>query len=155
MSFDVDPDNFHVRTVVQLRADDPTWYDPTPAVFTWNQSTIGLMTGITNTGTWQSFPIFQLRGSASTWIITSLLDGKKIHSLTPIPTNVTYVLDLSYGKKTYVNDLGNNIIQHITNDSSLATWSIPVGTNIIRISGSGFDANTLITMTYNYRFTGI
>jgi hypothetical protein len=164
MSFDVDPDTYHVRTVVQLRADDPTWYDPTTSTYTVAGSTI-TVGGVTNTivtnGNWKSFPIVRFNGPISnpTFQYTPVV-GLPIEGVT-INTSITFgyiEVNLSYGSKTvrYINGpLITDYIQFVSASSALATWSLYSGSTSVQVSGGSTTSSSDVVFTWNDRFTGI
>jgi hypothetical protein len=160
MSFDVDPDNFHVRTVVQLRADDPTWYDPTTAAYTINQANIGVNQTITNLGNWSAYPVIVVTGPITNIEITNVTSGLVIKyklGFTLIAGQVDYY-DLRYGFKTVFsgpNQTGVNRIGFLDRTSSLSTWSLLSGANVIRIDGTSTTSATQAVLTYSDRYTGI
>lgn len=86
LDFNVEPGSgYHIRTIIQLRASDPTWYDPTPITnvatpsvngtptpvpllipWTVGTSSINATISITNAGTWQSYPVITAVGQSLT-----------------------------------------------------------------------------------------
>jgi len=160
MSFDVDPDNFHVRTVVQLRADDPTWYDPTTAAYTINQANIGVNQTITNLGNWSAYPVIVVTGPITSIEITNVTSGLVIKyklGSTLFAGQVDYY-DLRYGFKTVFsgpNQTMANRIGFLDSTSSLSTWSLLPGANVIRIDGTSTTSATQAVLTYSDRYTGI
>jgi hypothetical protein len=160
MSFDVDPDTYHVRTVVQLRADDPTWYDPTTSAYTVNQANIGVNQTITNLGNWNAYPIIAMTGPITDFSLKNNTTGLDIQLITGtvIAASTTYYFDLRYGFKTVfdgINQTGTNRINLLTATSSLATWSLVSGANSITVQGFSTSAATQAVLTYSDRFTGI
>jgi hypothetical protein len=154
MSFDVDPDNFHVRTVVQLRADDPTWYDPINIDTFYTNANLNGTQVFTNLGNWDIFPLITIERTITNPVITNVTTGQVI-SITAAITSGFYLIDLSYGKKTVVDNLGVNRISTVSAASNLATWSIVPGNNTIAITGTVGDTNARALFAYYNRFTGI
>jgi phage-related protein len=159
LAFDVDPNTFHVRTVVQLRASDPTWYDPTTATLTINQANIGVNQTITNNGTWNEYPIITITGPITNPVVKHNLTIEELRftGLT-IAAGTTYYIDLRYAYKTVYdgpNQTGNNQISKLDAASNLTTWTLLPGSNSIVVQGSGTTAATSATFTYSSRFTGI
>ena len=154
MSFDVDPDNFHVRTVVQLRADDPTWYDPQNIDTFYDNANLNGTQVFPNLGNWDIFPLIMIERTITNPVITNVTTGQVI-SITAAITSGFYLIDLSYGKKTVVDNLGVNRISTVSAASNLATWSIVPGNNTIAITGTVGDLNARGLFAYFPRFTGI
>lgn len=161
LSFDVDPNSWNVRTVVQLRADDPTWYSTGPAASpdtaTYPSTEIsgsGSIT-ITTTGNWISYPVIRVTGPITNPTITNNTTGKSIAITATISAGAYYDIDLSYGKKTVVDNGGVNRINTVSSSSDLATWGLVPGANVVRVNGSGITVATNAVFTYFNRFTGI
>lgn len=159
LTFDVDPTSYNIRTVVQLRADDPTWYDATlPAgrVVTYNDANVNGTQTITIPGNWPSFPVIRINGPMKDTEITNNTTGQFIKIFGTISTGSWYQLDLSYGKKTVVDNAGVNRISDVAAASNLATWSLVPGNNVIAITSNiATAASSDTTFTYFPRFTGI
>lgn len=159
LTFDVDPQDYHVRTVVQLRADDPTWYDAEQ----FNTSTItggnfGLTYNLTNTGNWLSFPQIQATGPVTNLTITNTTTSQVLNVPGTISAGTSYYFDLRYGYKTIYtgpNQTGTNVIDKISATSNLATWAIQPGVNNIVITGTGTSGATVVVTTWPNRYTGI
>jgi hypothetical protein len=166
LTFDVDPVDYHVRTVVQLRADDPTWFDPTSESVTYTQTDFGATNDVTGVGgNWYTYPEIRVTGPVTNFTITSVNQSQVISMTTgfTIPASTTYYFDLRYGYKTVYtgpNQTGTNVIANVSVTSDLATWSLlsnPGGiTNApILFTGTGTDANTRVRLQWNDRYTGI
>ena len=155
LSFDVDPNGYHVRTVVQLRASDPTWYDPQDVDTIYTNANINGTQVYPNSGNWDVFPVIQLEGPITNPVITNSTTGQSISIVGTIAFPSFYIIDLTYGAKTVVDDLGANKISTVTPSSNLATWSIIPGNNTIAITGTGTNINTRALFSYYYRYTGI
>lgn len=158
LTFDVDPQDYHVRTVVQLRADDPTWYDSTAA----NTTTItpGGFAGTTlsNAGNWQAFPQITVTGPVTNLTITNSTTSQVLNIPGAISAGTSYYFDLRYGYKTIYtgpNQTGTNVIDKISATSNLATWAIQPGVNNIVITGTGTSGATQVVTTWPNRYTGI
>lgn len=158
LTFDIDPVDYHVRTIVQLRADDPTWYDATVpdgrGVNYYNANINGTQV-ITTGGNWPTFPIIRLNGPITNPTITNNTTGQSIAITATITAGNWFDIDLSYGKKTVVENLGTNRISTVSASSNLATWSLIPGNNTIAITGSVTTAATNAAFTFFPRFTGI
>ena len=175
MSFDTDPKvGYELRTVIQLRADDPTWYDAVPHVVagsagiagtptaypviyprTYGTANINATTTYTYDGTWQAYPVITALGPITGLVITNNTTGQVITTTGSIGAGRTYTYDLRYGRKTVYDDLGVNQIATVSASSNLATWAIIVGTNSISITASASASPAAVAITYNTRFIGI
>lgn len=165
---------WHVRTVVQLRASDPTWYNPTPVsggatpsiagtptsvplTIPWvaGASTINSTITTTNTGTWISYPIITVIGPVSNLVITNTTSGDKIEVSGTISSGDTWTLDLRYGRKTVIDQTGADKSWSITADSSLATFAILRGANAITVTGTSTGSATQASIIYYTRYVGV
>lgn len=182
LSMDVDAKGgYGIRTVVQLRAADPTWYNPTPQVITLTPSIAGTAFAIpmaipltlgtasingTNTvdydGTWLSYPIITAIGPITGLSITNNTTGDVISlGSVAIAAGTTYVFDLRYGYKTVKTTAGVNKIADVTAASNLATFAIvpaPTatgGVNSITVSSSSSASPAEVNITYYNRYVGI
>lgn len=171
---------FTQRFVVPLRASDPTLYDPTQQAVTYGvgagstgwsfplsfpagfgSSTVNQTRAIVYPGSWRTFPVITITGPIVNPVITNLTTGDKLDftGITIAALN-TYTIDLAYGRKTVVNQLGVNKIADLTSDSDLATFALeaapeaPGGVNTIQVTGSGANTNTEIYLRYYPRYVG-
>ena len=167
---------------VQLKASDPTWYDPVlltegwavagvgtgmpiPLTIPWTigSSIIDQTKVITNTGDWQSYPILRITGPITNCVITNLtVDNDKLDFTgITIAAGNYYEIDCRYGYKTVKNAAGANKIAELTNDSDLATFRIEAtpkalnNENVLRVQGSAATGATRVAITYTPRFIGI
>jgi hypothetical protein len=158
LSFDVDPDSWHVRTVVQLRADDPTWYDAVTAINTQTfvAADFGLNRSASNLGTWIAYPTILVTGPVTNFKITNVTTGRFIEYVGTIAAGTTVKIDLSYGRKTVTNNAtGANLIANISSLSQLATFAIITSTQNLQVTGTGTSGATLVTVSWLNRYTGI
>ena len=158
LTFDVDPTSYNVRTVVQLRADDPTWYDatvPDGRRVNYLNANINGTQVITTGGNWPTFPIIRLNGPITNPTITNNTTGQSIAITATITAGNWFDIDLSYGKKTVVENLSTNRISTVSASSNLATWSLIPGNNTIAITGSVTTAATNAAFEFFPRYTGI
>lgn len=182
LSLDVDAKSgYSVKTIVQMRADDPTWYNPaqniiagTPAILgtptpiprlypvTYGASgTISVNTAVTYTGTWNAYPNIVAVGPLNSLIIQNTSTGDTITLTANIAAGTTYTFDLRYGYKTVVDQLGANQLANISATSNLATFNLaPMpqvigGVNAIAITATGGTSASAVTLTYNDRFIGV
>ena len=155
LSFDVDPSSYNIRTVVQLRADDPTWYDPAGVNITYPQANIGGTQVLSNAGNWFSFPVIRVTGPITNPVITNNTTSQAITITATIGAGAYYDINLLYGQKTVFDNLGVNRISTVSAASALATWTLQPGNNTIAITGTGTTAATNINFDYRVRYTGI
>lgn len=174
-------EGFTQRAVVQFRAADPTFYDPTqhaetfgvgagagafsfPLVFpvSFGGSTVNQTRTITYSGTWREYPIVIISGPITNPIVTNVTTGDVL-DFTGITINAgdSYTIDCRYGYKTVKNAAGTNKIADLTDASDLATFSLEAepdavgGLNDIKVTGTGANANTQVYVRYYTRYTGI
>lgn len=155
LTFDVDPQDYHVRTIVQLRADDPTWYKPSAVVSTYLDSNIGGSQTFSVAGNYPTFPVIRFNGPITNPTISSSTTGQSIALTATITAGNWIELDLSYGKKTVYDNFGANRISTVSATSNLATWSLMPDNNLIVVTGTGTSASSDVTLTYYNRYTGI
>lgn len=159
LTFDVDPVDYHVRTIIQLRADDPTWYEPdalgAAIVTTYQDSNIGGTQVFAIGGNWPTFPIIRVNGPITNPTITNNTTGQSIAITATITAGNWFQIDLSYGKKTVVDNTNVNQIATVSAASNLATWSLVPGNNTIAVTGTGVTSASDLTFTYFPRYTGI
>jgi hypothetical protein len=180
LSFDTDAQYDTIRTTVQIRCNDPTWYDSTqtPAILTstlfgtptlypktypvlYGSAVVDKITTINYTGTWDSYPIIQVTGPATNLAITDTLNHT-ISFANPIPTGAFWTINLNYGIYTVFDQFGNNKFSELTAISNLVDWrvyaesdQVPNGTNTISVSATGTNADTNVTMYYTQRYIGV
>ena len=179
MTMDTDAKDFTVRGVVQLRAADPTWYDidettqylsaslfgtptpyPKPYPVPYGAGTINNITTINYLGSWASFPRIQCEGPATDLTIVDGL-GNIIQFDDAIPPGQIWTIDLSYGKKSVVDQTGVNKFASLSINSNLVDWglypdpTILNGTNTISVSANGTDTNSEVIMYYAARYIGV
>ena len=175
MSYDTDASiGYSLRTVIQLRADDPTWYDAEPHSIigaagiagtataypviyprTYGTANINATTVYAYDGTWLTYPVITAIGPITGLVITNNTTGQVITTTGSIAAGRTYTYDLRYGKKTVYDDLGNNQIATIAASSNLASWAIVTGVNSISIGASASSSPAAVSITYYTRFVGI
>lgn len=179
LTMDTDARDFNVRGVIQLRAADPTWYDintvtlylsasifgtptpyPKPYPVPYGAGTINNIATINYLGSWTSYPRIQCEGPATDLTIVDGL-GNIIKFDDAIPAGQIWTIDLSYGKKSVVDQNGVNKFAALNINSNLVDWglypdpTILNGTNTISVSASGTDTNSEIIMYYSARYIGV
>lgn len=175
LDFNQDPQSgYHIRTVVQLRAADPTWYDPTivnaaqtptitgtptpvPLTIPWTagSSSINSTLNFTYDGDFISYPIISVTGPITNLLITHTTTGYAIGVTGTITAGDTWTFDLRYGQKTVTDQTGANKIASLTSGSSLADFAIILGANTITVSGITTTSASTVNITYYTRYTGV
>ncbi len=124
-------------------------------------STAGIL-NIPYTGTWLTYPKIIITGPLNDAVITNQETGDKLQLDYHIPSGRTVTIDLSYGVKTVVDDLGTNLIGVLSSDSDLATFHIAPdpeaneGVNHISVAGTGESAGTTqVEVQFYNRYIGI
>lgn len=175
---------YTVLTQIMARANDPTWYDPTPGYVgfslgggggTWaipwaipwalGASTINTSQPIVYPGTADSYFWGTITGPITNPIIT-FTDGTFTYTLDFTGTTITaghyYTIDTRYPYKTVTDDAG--VVQNgtLTTASNLATIVInkckPGETNhntTVTVTGSSVNAATRIDINYYLRYIGV
>lgn len=175
-----DYQDYNVLVNVGFRASDPAWYDSTPISINVSQAIQGTTTPIpflvpmtmggialnqtstvVYTGTVIEYPTFTIvvgDTNVTGLYIINQSTSKTLYFPT-LYAGRTYTIDLTYGNKTIVNDLGANSIGLLATSSNLATWSIDPnttgGTNVIVISSAGANTSSVITMNYYVRYLAV
>ena len=180
LTMDTDSKDFNIRGVIQLRADDPTWYDgfnfyetsltspvlgtptpyPKPYEVPYGSAGIGGITNISYEGTWISYPVLTATGPLTDLTITDGL-GHVISFDTPIPAANFVIINLKYGAKTVVDQDGINRFAYLDINSDLIDWAlypapyVAQGFNTISVSATGTDSNSSVVMNWFPRFIGV
>jgi len=171
------------RVIVNLRAPDPTWYDPevvtvnfgisggggameVPLAIPWNVGTsvLNQATAIAYQGTWDAFPVITIRGPITNPVITNEATGDVLDFTgVALSGSDVYTIDTRYGyKEVYAG--GNpedNRIHELTQDSDLSTFRLarrpdaPGGVNTIRVTGTNVNTTTQVYLAYNTRYLGL
>lgn len=172
---------FNQTAVVQLRAADPTFYDPNlqavvygvgggtgawsfPLSFpgSFGGSTVNQTRTIAYAGTWRTYPIVIIGGPITSPVVINLTTGDKL-DFTGITINTGdhYTINCRPGVKTVVNDAGTNKIADLSDDSDLQTFSLEAnpeaagGLNDVKVTGTGANATTEVYLQYYTRYVGI
>lgn len=176
--------DFHIRATVQIKANDPTWYDTygtytilsgtvagTPTVYPklygnspngtpYGATAISKSTAIAYDGTWDAYPVIQATGPITDLVMVDTL-GHQIIVNGTIAAGDTWTFNLAYGQYTVTDSAGANRFGSLAIGSDLVNWRIyaesndvPDGLNTVSISGTGTDANSLVTMFFYSRYIG-
>lgn len=165
------------RDVIELRASDPTWYDPAggsvtfalsaggtgmpiPLIvpITFGASTLSAFEAITLSGAnaWDTFPIIYVTGPVTNLILTNTATGDVLDFTgSSVGGGVTYTIDLRYGYKTVIDSSSVNRISQLTAASNIATWRLVPGSNSISVAGTSATSATAIVVQYNQRYIGV
>jgi len=180
LTMDTDSKDFNIRGVIQLRADDPTWYDgfnfyetsltspvlgtptpyPKPYEVPYGSAGIGGITNISYEGTWISYPVLTATGPLTDLTITDGL-GHVISFDTPIPAANFVIINLKYGAKTVIDQDGVNRFEWLDINSDLINWAIypsPFvfdGINTISVSATGTDGGSSVSINWIPRYIGV
>lgn len=169
---------------VTLRANDPTWYDPTPGSLGFSAgggaaafavplavphavgaSTVNQSQPISYPGTADSFPWMTLTGPITSPVIT-VSDGTTSQKLDFTGVTVAggdvRVIDTRYPTKSVVDINGANKNGDLTTDSNLATLDInkcvagqAVHPSTVTLVGSGINAVTRLDFNFYNRYIGV
>ncbi len=172
-------DEHAFQEVLRFIAHDPLFFDPTevsvafslglgsdlvfPITFPiqFGSGIVSDSVSVTYTGTWETFPIIEIAGPLENPIITNTTTDEKLEFTIDIPAGRTVTIDLTYGNKSVVDDLGTNLIGKLSADSDLATFHIapvpeaPGGVNVITLTGLNPTGSTSVILKYFTRFFGI
>lgn len=173
-------DEFSFQEAIQFIAHDPLFFDPgqflveltmpnssdelsfaiTFSIVFSSDGSVPLDT-ITYNGTFKSFPTIFMTGPLKKPIIKNITTGEKIELDTTIVAGRTVTINLEFGNKTVVDDLGNNLIGTLTTDSDLATFHLaadpeaPGGANQIGLGAGNVTAESRVALKYFERYIGI
>ncbi len=173
-------DEFSYTEAIQFIAHNPMFYNPEerleeitlptygdelafpitfPILFS-SDATVPIHS-ITYTGTYKAFPVIYLTGPMEDVNIRNITTDEKLQLEYTIPANSTVVIDLGFGNKTVVDDLGVNRIGSLTTDSDLGSFHLAPdpeaagGVNELGLNLRGTDANSLIVFKWFTRYIGI
>lgn len=171
--------DYNVDATVELRASDPMWYDPNALGLQVTQTVAGTATpipliypvtfgglGINQTttlaynGTAVEYPMLTITvgdpSDITNLYIINETTGKTLYFPT-LYAGRTYTVNLTYGYKTIVNDLGENSIGLLSVASNLATWAIDpsVGENVITVQANTSNSTSVVEMTYYVRYNTV
>ena len=167
---------------IELRADNPLWYNPQQSVVpiatvitgdptdipgliprTYGTNTINTSTNVYYDGTFMTYPIITIYGGdggITNLVITNATQGRSI-IIPAVPLNTTYTLDLRYGYKTAVDQTGASVITSISPASNMTTFAIvptievASSFNTLTVTAATASNGAYVNITYNELYTGI
>jgi len=116
------------------------------------------------------YPLFHIGGPVTDPVLTNKTTGEVIDLSDNggiVLADPTEWIDVDLTEKTLLDQDGNSVDQYLTVASDLATWHLAAagerlpsgayctGVNSIRVTGSGINSETLVTMNYYDRYQGI
>jgi len=172
-------DEWSITETIRFIAHDPIIFNPTQQSESWvlapsNQLvfpiTFPILFGsgviddtlnVTYNGTWLTYPVITIVGPLNGALITNNSTDEEIALNFDVPTGTTITMNLNYGAKTVVDQLGTSYIGSVSADSDLATFHIAPdpevagGVNELAVTGGGADANTAVTVAWYDKYIGI
>lgn len=163
-------DEFAFTETLRFIAHDPTYFEPVmrkitfgpvlgPATFplTFPYTFLGFdfTQSFVYAGTWISYPTIIITGPFTQLHIENVTTGQFIEIAYAIPAGHTVTIDLTYGRKTVIQDDGTNLIGYITPESDLVNWQFVQGTNNLLIRGFDTATSSKIEIQYRNRYIGI
>ena len=168
------------RAAVVLRCADPRFYDPDQHAVDFGlggggdafevpltvpvevgASTLDQSIVITYAGDLLEHPTVIVTGPIDDCVITNETTGETLDFTgLSLGAGETRTLDLRYGYKTVVDELGANALADLTDASDLATFHLaadpdaPGGNNSLRVTGSAVTTATAVRMRYYDRYSG-
>jgi hypothetical protein len=117
---------------------------------------------LTYGGTWREWPTIELVGPLEAPLVRNETLGLQIQYYASITGGRTVTIDLTPGRKTVIDDLGNNLLAYISEDSDLAEFRLechpiaPGGVNQIHVEAGGvIDGVSEINLSWYNRYIGI
>lgn len=168
--------NWSVQESLEFIAPDPVIYEPVtrtltissfttslvfPMTFPFILGAVGGSGNITYTGTWESFPIITITGPAAGVYIENTTTGSLIRLNYNISAGETVTITLAYNNKSVVNNLGQNLLSYITDDSTMGDFTIQPrnivtgGINTFYVVTAGISGTTSVVLSYKNRYYGI
>lgn len=180
LEFDTDSKHTAITSVIQIKANDPTWAEnfldqfvingviagtPTlyPKVYPvlYGDNVINKTNYITYNGSWDAYPTIRINGPVSNLTMVDTL-GHVIKFNDTIPAGAIWTVDLSYGVYTITDQDGVNRFSSLDISSNLVDWRIyaastivPSGINTVSISGTGATGATYVILEYYTRYIGV
>jgi hypothetical protein len=169
------------RAGFQLRAADPTFYDPAiistrygvgggggtwaiPWAIPWQigSATVNQTQGVTTPGDWESYPIIVVIGPIHNLVITNDATGETLDFTGyNVSAGSTLTIDTRYGIKSVLDNTGASQIHRLSDASDLATFHLVAhpdtdqGINPIRVTGSNATSATEIYVQFQARFSAL
>jgi len=166
------------RAAVQLRAADPTFYDPAgvsvaftipagggawtiPWAIPWGigTSTINTTQPVATPGDWESYPRIVVQGPLTNVVIRNVTTNEKLDFTGyTVLLGDTLTIDTRYGIKSVVDAAGINRISALSDDSDLATFRVaadpdaPGGINTCQVTGTVGGGTTAVFVQFNARY---
>lgn len=183
-SADREPGAWFQRFSADFKMPDPTWYDPTPMVFTltntnWSSgmpvplvvpvavgaSDFNASQVIVYTGTWESYPALRITGPIRSPIITHTQLGLTLpltaNGGATIGQGEYWDINLEGSFKTIVDSAGVSQMAYLADPNNLDTFrfaavpDIADGSNTIVMTGAGSNGNTSLRIGFRERYIGI
>ncbi len=109
---------------------------------------------ITNSGSWDEYPIIIIPGSVASPIVVNTSTGETLDFTgATIPADMSYTIDTRYGYKTVTDSDGVNQIAKLSDDSDLSTFHLAPGVNAITIENAS--ASGTVTIAHYARYLGL
>jgi hypothetical protein len=170
---------------VQLQAADPIWYDPKPIAWgllggagtgssgfpvplpsPWVQVTqtfINTTQTLRYPGSWDEYPVITFWGPASGITLRNLTTVEVLEFPTlALGAGRWLQVDLRYGRKTVIDDVGVNQLGALSTQSDLTTWHLasapdaPGGENVLQFEvESAASQTTGVHLAYRHRYIGL
>jgi hypothetical protein len=178
-TMDSTPNDFNVRAVIQLRADDPTWYSTTQEVVQLSQLQFGTPTAypksysvpygsysinqvvtVAYSGDVAAYPVLQCIGPL-TGLVVSDGAGRLISFTDTIPALNTWTVDLRNGRKTITDQDGVNRFSSLSITSDIVNFGLypdpifPLGLQIFSVSATATTNDSTVIMYYYERYIGV
>ena len=179
LTMDTDSKDYNVRGVIQLRAADPTWYDPTASSYQLTSTLFGTptpypktypvpygadsvnkVTVVNLTSTWITYPVITAYGPLTDLTISDTR-GSTIRFSTAIPAGTYVIINLKYGFKSAIDQAGVNRFAWLNIDSDIVDFAlyppslIADGINTISVSATGTTVDSRVVMDFLPRYIGV
>jgi len=162
-------------------SDNAAFYDPTwvsilfalggggdemeiPLEIPWEigASVLDMTQPVAYVGTWRAYPLITVTGPIDDCVVTNNATTEKLDFTgLSMGAGEQRIIDLRYGQKTVMDELGADAFSDLTSDSDAATWHIaeapdaPGGINSIHVTGTAINAATAITIQYLTRYISL
>lgn len=150
-------DEWAYQELIRFIAPDPILFDPVPQQVI---LAVGGSTVFPYPGTWYCQPTITITGPITNPTISNDTLGAVIKLEHTVVADRVVTLDLRGAVKTITDDLGNNLIGTVSEDSNLADWALiphpqaPDGDNTITTGGSGTSGATGFAIRCQNRYWG-